>query len=132
MNAEQMTALYAFAGIVASIIGSIIVTKLSARAEDRKTKTQGELGSGALAIRIANRADRKASAIERRLDAGDRWRREVTDEWWPHHQREFDRLVTDELKRLDPNAEIPQQRPMPTYVPPALPAEEDDEDEPPA
>lgn len=113
---------------VISIGGSIAVAKLSNRATDRKTQVEGDLGSGALAIRIANRADRKAGNAERRLDAYDRWRREVVDDWWPEHRALFDGALVDEVKRLDPRAEIPTPRPMPRYVAPVDAAADDDEE----
>jgi hypothetical protein len=121
------------AGIVSVLVilistgGSLLATRLSNRATDRKTQTEGELGSGALALRIANRADRKAGNAERRLDAYDRWRREVVDDWWPEHRQLFDGALVDEVKRLDPGAQIPTPRPMPVYVAPADVQDEPDD-----
>ena len=111
-------ALYALLGVIVSVVGSVIVAKFSDRAVARQAETQGELGSSALALQIANRADRKANHAERRLDSYDSWRREVIDEWWPTHRTGFDRVVIDELRRLDPHATIPEVHPMPRYIPP--------------
>lgn len=118
-------ALYALFGILVSVLGSVVVARFSDRALARQDKTQGELGSSALALQIANRADRKANHAERRLDSYDRWRREVTDEWWPDHRVHYDQVIVEELRRLDPQSLIPEVRPMPRYVPPS---EEENED----
>jgi hypothetical protein len=119
--------LYALLGIVVSVIGSVLVAKLSDRATARSAAIQDELGGAQLALRIANRADRKANHAERRLDSYDRWRREVTDEWWPEHRTNFDRPVVQELRRLDPAAVIPDVPEMPRYVPPVFDPEVNDE-----
>lgn len=121
-------ALYALMGIVVSVIGSVVVARFSDRAVARQAETQADLGSSALALRIANRADRKASHAERRLDSYDRWRRQVTEVWWPEHRMHYDQVIVDEIRRLDPDAEIPLPRPMPRYSAPA--EEPDDEDDP--
>jgi hypothetical protein len=101
-------------GIVLSVFGSIVVAKLSARAQDRKAVADADVTSGRLALDIANRADEKATRQEIRINKLERWRRAVVVNWWPSHEK-WDSIVEGHLARLDPEAlkDLPVRQPMP-------------------
>jgi hypothetical protein len=101
-------------GIVLSVIGSIVVAVLSARAQDRKAAADADVTSGRLALDIANRADEKASRQEARINKLESWRRAVVVVWWPTHERR-DVVVEQHLARLDPATltDLPPRIPMP-------------------
>jgi hypothetical protein len=79
------------------------VARLSRRAQDFKTKTDGSNAAGQLAVNVATRADTRLDKVEKRLDRIEAWRRRVLDEWWPAHHK-HDETVRAELLKLDPDA----------------------------
>lgn len=125
----EISDILAIGAVVVSLFVGIYTARSTARVQAQATIASHDVASSQLAVRIANRADRKANHAERRLDSYDRWRRELVDEWWPHHRAHFDQVIVDDIRRLDPNAVIPDVRPMPRYVPPVAdpPTEEDEE-----
>jgi hypothetical protein len=101
-------------GIVLSVIGSIVVAKLSAKAQDRKAIADADVTSGRLALDIAQRADQTARETEKRLNKLEGWRRAVVVTWWPTHERR-DVIVEQHLAKLDPATltDLPPRIPMP-------------------
>lgn len=79
------------------------VARLSRKAQDFKTQTDGTNAAGQLAVNVATRADDRLEKIEKRLDRIEAWRRRVLDQWWPEHHR-HDETVKAELLKLDPDA----------------------------
>jgi hypothetical protein len=98
------------------------VAKLSRKAQDFKTRTDGTVNAGQLALNTATRADTRLDKVEKRLDRIEQWRRRVLDVWWPEHHR-HDETVKAELLKLDPDAVLAD-----APVLPELRLESDDED----
>lgn len=115
----DLSDLLAGGAVVVSLVVGVYTARSTARVQGQATSVTQDVANGALAMQIANRADRKANHAEKRLDSYDRWRRQVTDEWWPDHRLHYDQRIVDELHRLDPDAVIPVPSPMPRYVSPA-------------
>jgi hypothetical protein len=115
-----LTQILQYVGLMVSGGTAVWVARIAKSANDRKTKTEGEIGAGQLALNIANRADKKAERTSDRLDYLEGWRRRLADEWWPRHVYEYDRIIEGDLRRLDPGATIPPVIPMPEYAPPRL------------
>jgi hypothetical protein len=105
----EIQAVYGMLGVILSVVGSVMVARLSSRAQDRKTAADADLGAGSLALRIANRAERRVGRLED-------WRREVAEEWWPAHDAR-DRAIEADLRKLDPAVVIPPSHRMPPYNP---------------
>lgn len=107
---------WALVGVIVSTAGAYLVARLSMRAQQRKTEVDEEMGAGELALKIANRADEKATNAERKADRLDQWRIDVTEGWWPSHRRR-DEAVEAELERLDPGAiaRLPSVVPFPSW-----------------
>lgn len=118
--------LYALIGVLVSVAGSSGVAYLAHRANQRRNKVDGELGAGALALRIANRADRQATSTASRLRYLEDWRWLLANEWWPAHLRDYDDVIERDIRRLDPHATIPRRVPMPAYNPPVIDEAEDE------
>jgi hypothetical protein len=112
-------------GIVIAVITWLSakgVAKLSRKAQDFKTRTDGTINAGQLVLNAANRADGRLDKVEKRLEGFEQWYRRLVYVWWPEHVK-HDAKVKGELLKLDPSAEIPD--------PPLLPElrlEGDDED----
>lgn len=109
LTAGEQQAIFGLISVLVSAAGSLAVAKLSARANDRKTTAEADLGAGALALRIANRAERRIGRLEA-------WRREVAEDWFPAHDTR-DRCIEAELRKLDPSFPIPPPIRMPVYQP---------------
>lgn len=109
LTAGEIQAIFGLVSVLLSVAGSVAVAKLSSRANDRKTTAEADLGAGALALRIANRAERRISRLEA-------WRREVSEDWWPVHDAR-DRAIEAEVRKLDPQFSVPPAPKMPVFQP---------------
>lgn len=105
-------AVWVFLGLVVTWLSSKGVARLSRRAQDFKTRTDGSNAAGQLAVNVATRADGRLDKVEQRLDRIERWRRRVLDVWAPAHFR-HDEFVRSELLKLDPDATLPDAPPLP-------------------
>jgi hypothetical protein len=96
MNAQW----YGLLGIALSVIGSIVVARLSSRAQDRTARQNADASAGELALKIAERADLKAERNVQRIDTLEGHVRSV-NRWWVRHERR-DKIAEEHLTRLDP------------------------------
>jgi hypothetical protein len=80
-------------GSVLTLIGAYLTAKLGAKANTVKAAADKEIGSGQLALSIANRLDREVVALRR-------FRNQI-GRWWSEHE-DWDDEVMRELVRLDP------------------------------
>jgi len=102
-------------GVMASVLGSILVARLSARAQNKKAVADADVSSGQLALEIAKRAESRAIRAEDRIGVLERWRRAVL-RWGAIHE-EWDREVEAHIKKVDPDGwppGLPPRHPMPT------------------
>jgi hypothetical protein len=109
MTMEQVLYLV---GSVLTLAGAYLTARLGVRANQQKVEAERDIGSGQLALNIANRLDREVEVL--RL-----WRGQVV-RWWGRHE-DWDAKVVQELDTLDPGARgrignppaIPDDPPLP-------------------
>lgn len=105
--------LVSLAGVIIAAAVSYLTARLSRRAEDAKTQVDREVGSGQLALQIAQRADHRVDEAEARVAKLERWRGAVM-RWWPLHER-WDDSMEAAVRRATPGAVIPPRPDPPIW-----------------
>jgi len=101
---------------VAALVIAIVVAAINGRSALAAQKAQGETNlkiakgeeensAGQLALDYARQISNRVSSLER-------WREETVEQWWPEHRRR-DAAIEAELLKLDPQADIPPESPLP-------------------
>jgi hypothetical protein len=101
---------------VAALVVAVIVAAVNGRSALAAQKAQGETNlkiakgdeennAGRLALDYARQISNRVSSLER-------WREETVEQWWPEH-RARDAAIEAELLKLDPQASIPPESPLP-------------------
>ena len=98
--------LVSLAGVIIAAAVSYLTARLSRRAEDAKTQVDREVGSGQLALQIAQDAQQRIARLER-------WRGAVM-RWWPLHER-WDDSMEAAVRRATPGAVIPPRPDPPIW-----------------
>lgn len=122
--------IWALLGVIASVGGSFGVAKLNARAQNRRTEVDREVGAGELALQLAREAKAdsaaaklestgaRAEAQEAHREAGMAQRAlHQTRIWYLTEHLPWDQAVMAVIERLDPTAadKLPPRREPPLW-----------------
>ena len=105
---------------VAALVVAIVVAAVNGRSALAAQKSQGEtnlkIAKGAEQNTMGQLALDYARQISERVSSLEEWREETVEQWWPEHRRR-DQAIEAELLKLDPNAIIPPESPLPRLRP---------------